>query len=265
MQSLIGIIGVLISVAAFGQVPQDDSKVTSIKLSHTSPFCSSVELESRAVSLRNMHEILNLSGAPVYRGGSPQTSADIHDLTDLGVEKVLVIKNFYNEKSKNQLRRLYTDNGYRGELVFLPLHWQADKKKGFDFVESCKLAMRALKHIKETRSPLFFHCTVGEDRTGFLSGLLRLHYDRWSVQEAFEREMCARGYEAGNPRKAKEEKVVRSIRENLTPLFLQVATLLSQGKNKESDCEQLPTRFVGDIRPQDLQCDPVMDSNRFCH
>lgn len=75
---------------------------------------------------------------------------------------------------------------------------------------------------------MFYHCTVGEDRTGLLSGLWLLLNTKKSIQYVFKNQMCENGYEAGNPQKP--AYVVNEIREDLTPLFMMMATKIKRGE-----------------------------------
>lgn len=75
---------------------------------------------------------------------------------------------------------------------------------------------------------LFFHCTVGEDRTGYLAGLWDVLTKKNNHKVAFQKQMCERGYSRGNPHKP--EYVVKEIRKDLTPLFLGMLELIKEGK-----------------------------------
>ena len=100
------------------------------------------------------------------------------------------------------------------------------------YVETCKLTVKALRHMrsvtKNLKRKMFFHCTVGEDRTGLLAGLWTLLNSNQSIEKVFKSQMCENGYEAGNPHKP--AYVVNEIREDLTPLFMMMATKIKQGK-----------------------------------
>lgn len=245
------------------------AQVVSIKPGHVSPFCPSVSRapDETLVSLPNMHEVLksNPQGVRVLRGNSPYLKRHVEELMELGVGRVIVFKNFYSYKKRKELENLYGDTGFDvSALTHLPLPWQADDEGVYDEVGACKLTMQALKIVRESQVPVFVHCTVGEDRTGMLSGLIRMEHEGWTLQEAFQKEMCERGYEAGNPEKALEEDVVWAVRNNITPLFLKMATMLQQGRNTEDDCDSMPTKMIQKLQPEDLRCQPVVDDRLLC-
>ena len=84
--------------------------------------------------------------------------------------------------------------------------------------------MREVKN--DSSRKIFFHCTVGEDRTGYLAGLWKMLSDNVSRNEAFHNEMCINGYGAGNP--IKPDYVVNEIRQDLTPMFTYMAYLIDK-------------------------------------
>jgi multiple sugar transport system permease protein len=66
------------------------------------------------------------------------------------------------------------------------------------------MTVRSLKLLRDWTAAgktTFFHCTVGEDRTGYLAGLYRLLTETTTAKAMFEQEMCERGYSSGNPQK----------------------------------------------------------------
>jgi hypothetical protein len=94
------------------------------------------------------------------------------------------------------------------------------------------------------------HCTVGEDRTGYLSGLYRLLGDGASgVDTIFHDEMCQRGYSSGNPQKP-FAGVATEIDNDLTPLFLKMAFKISRG-------ELTPTSLDESVCDVDPSSDPA--------
>jgi hypothetical protein len=112
-------------------------------------------------------------------------------------------------------------------IYSIPFRW---RQLG-SFQETCTQVVQALSLIDQAYSTpgrtLYFHCTVGEDRTGLLAGLTRMLEERWSARKSFETEMCENGYEAGDGQKPAQ--VVDAIRAELTPLFLEMAELIRNG------------------------------------
>ena len=83
----------------------------------------------------------------------------------------------------------------------------------------------------DPKRKLFFHCTIGEDRTGYLSALWSLINNQdnnesnvHKLENVFEEDMCGNGYGSGNPNKP--DFVVDHIRDELTVLFHKMSYLI---------------------------------------
>lgn len=237
--------------------------VASLSLSATadlvSPFRSTVD----GVTIPNAHlVVINPQGKSIYRGNSPLSAEHVEELVLLGVERVIVFKNFYTVEDRELVMDLYRDNGIpQGQISHIEMPWKNIITRQ-DKIRACRFTLRALAEMRDSTTHLFFHCTVGEDRTGILAGLARIAFNNWSPRQAFDQEMCPRGYEAGNPNKATEApNVVKAIRESLTPLYLQLATIVKKGQWSESSCYQLPDinsdQIVDNLRTYDLTCQPA--------
>lgn len=239
--------------------------VTQIEQRHISPICSTArpsEFVSR-VTLPNAHVVLaqNAQGVPVYRSNSPYLAQHVLEIMELKIGSVVVFKNFYRVEDKELLNRLYRDSGFdASQLVHIPMPWKREENKPFNFRKACEMTVEAMELVESSKTPVLFHCTVGEDRTGVLAGLLRIRNEGWSVQKSFREEMCARGYEAGNPQKVESPSVVNAVREVLTPLYLKMATVIEQnGEISAKDCAHLPTSYVDNMRAEDLICESVAE------
>ena len=202
-----------------------------------SPFPSSVE----GVELPNTHQV-DTQGL-LFRGMAP--FGHFEELVDLGVEHFLIFKNQTRNEVDKEVKAL-KGLGYSSSQI----HQIEFPYKGFDSqINACKKAIAGLKLIKkinERGQTLFFHCTVGEDRTGFLAGLYRMLTQEWSKEKAFKYEMCENGYGRGN--KKKPNKVVYAIRGELTPLFNSMSYLIEFGiltwdNLDENLCHHLPERL----------------------
>lgn len=238
--------------------------VTFIDQRHISPICSTtMTSDAERVTLPNTHTVLadNGKGAPVYRSNSPYLTQHVLEIMDLNIETVIVFKSFYNKTDKNLLYSLYEDTGYdTSRMVHIPMPWKQDGKKPFDYKKACEMTVEAMEIIKHSTGPVLFHCTVGEDRTGMLAGLLQVQ-NGLSVDKAFRDELCARGYEAGNPTKNESPVVVKAVRDALTPLYLKMATVIANnnGQISKKDCSDLPTKYTNDLRAEELQCESVRE------
>lgn len=236
--------------------------VTFIDQRHISPICSTAttDVDFERVSLPNTHLVIakNINGMPIYRSNSPYKTQHVLDILNLGIENVLIYKTFHDKDDKELLYSLYADSGFdTKKLKHIPMPWKRDGKKVFDFKGTCEMTVKAMDTLMKSPVASLFHCTVGEDRTGMLAGLLQVN-NGMSIEKAFRDEMCARGYEAGNPRKSESPSVVNAVREVLTPLFLKMATVIaSKGTITQKDCAELPDVYANELRAEDLVCEPV--------
>lgn len=212
-----------------------------------SPFPSTVD----GLTIPNAHELYSESGR-VIRGNAPNHR--VQELIDLGVTDILMFKtpNDVPGTDSNDLalereavRAAAEGAGREVQMHWIPFPWKDVR----DPELACRQIIQGLRLIEEVAADsersLFFHCTVGEDRTGLLAGLSRMLHQGWSTTRAFQEEMCANGYEAGDPNKPKAVSDV--IRRDLTPVFLRMAGLIKAGELTaesldESVCEGIAER-----------------------
>lgn len=186
----------------------------------TSPFASSVE----GLSIPNSHYVDNT--LQIIRGMHPL--GKVQELVDLGVSDILIFKAQSKKEVDTEISQLLLEGYSLENITHIPFIW-----KDIDsYKESCEQVIQALKLMEEVYlsndRKLFFHCTVGEDRTGLLAGVWRMLSQDWSANEAFEFEMCENGYGRGNPQKP-YTPVVKPIRKELTPLFDWLAMYIETG------------------------------------
>lgn len=161
----------------------------------------------------------------IIRGMEPRKF--LSDLVTLNVDRVLIFK----RESRNEVRRQkekLLELGFSAKQIHeIPFRW-----KDFEsFQLACEQTVEALNLLlkaKMNREKIYFHCTVGEDRTGHLSGLYRLLTEKTSIEKVFHEELCERGFERGNPRKP--WFVVNSIRSELSVLFFEMAEFIYEQK-----------------------------------
>jgi len=192
---------------------------TSALAGFESPFESSIE----NLTVPNSHYV---GSEWVIRGQTPRNLEEYQQLKELGVKKVLIFKN----ETKNEVQ---TEIQTLNKLKIKSKHIEFPWKEITNFVPVCENAKMALKWIKQNEASnetTFFHCTVGEDRTGLLAGLILLSNESGlSVKSVYKDELCAKGYEAGDPNK--NAGVSKTVRENLTPVFLKMTYLLKKSHN----------------------------------
>jgi hypothetical protein len=162
----------------------------------------------------------------------PELKKQISDLDDMGIKHVVIIKNQIKtevdeEKLALGLLKISYDH--------FSLQWRGD-----DLKASCHSILAALSVLnklaaKETKT--YLHCTAGEDRTGLVAALWQVSQGRLT-DEAWSKEMCAKGYAEGNP--GKPQNVVDNIHQHLTPLYWIIGKKLEQGQEFSNHfCESL--------------------------
>lgn len=195
-----------------------------------------VSSDSYAGMVSNMPATYKETGIPnshlvtenLIRGMAPRNEADLDRLLSLGVSDFLVFKIDTNGDVQKEIDLLVKKGVPKKNISQYDFPW----KDISDFRAVCEMTVDALKKMEsaeKNKRKMYFHCTVGEDRTGYLAGLYRIYSEKKSVDEVFVSELCDRGYEAGNPKKGMN--VVVKIRESLTPSFLTMAKII-QGAAK---------------------------------
>jgi hypothetical protein len=200
-----------------------------------SPFSSSIA----DVGIFNAHVVAEdaSSGAKLVRGMKPFRDADFEDLQRLGVEAVLIFKRpTAATEVADEIDGLAPIGIPEAQVANVEFPW----KDFGDFTTPCEMTVRSLKLLKTWfggGKTTFFHCTVGEDRTGYLAGLYRLLTEQASVTTIFDQEMCQRGYSAGNPQKP-AVAVANEVDADLTPLFLKMAFKIANGELTEATLDE---------------------------
>jgi hypothetical protein len=177
------------------------------------------------LEIPNAHLVAESEGR-VFRGSQPLGKEA--ELVDLGITDVIIFKNETKNEVQTEIENL-KEAGYSEENIHhIPFRW-----KQIESEESqCEMVIEALQVMKEVYDSkdraVYFHCTVGEDRTGLLAGVFKLLVGDEDAATVFQDEMCGNGYEAGNP--GKPAQVVKSIRDELTPTYVKLAALIKAGK-----------------------------------
>ncbi|MBN20357.1 MAG: hypothetical protein CL678_03630 [Bdellovibrionaceae bacterium] len=173
----------------------------------------------------------------LMRGMDP--SRWIEDLKTANINQILIFKNNSRHSVTKEIKVLKKAGYKMNQIHHIPFLW---KDMG-GFKKTCLQTIEALQKIKNVMNTpnqnLYFHCTMGEDRTGYLAGLYRILNDHWTVSQAFQREMCERGYAGGNPYKPME-RVTLPLRKELTVHFVQMLKLI---RSKKLRWERLDPRI----------------------
>lgn len=214
---------------------------------------SSYESTVANLSTPNAHYV---GSSSAIRGQAPRSKKEFVELKELGIATVIIFKN----QTKTEVDR---EIDILNELGMNYVHLDFPWKDVTDFTPVCENAKSALKILKGSNDigqMTFFHCTVGEDRTGTLAGLfLQVIGEERDVGVIYQNEMCAKGYADGN--KKKHFSVARKVKESLNPVFLKMSYLLKKsdydvdGINCQHDFErdrEFKTSFYA--RDRDFSC-----------
>lgn len=189
-----------------------------------SPFDSTVQ----GIDIPNAHVVGG--NDKLLRGMAPGSPEDFDQLFAANVGAVLIFKNPTNTGHDvgEEITTLTQRGIAQSRVVNIPFKW----KDLNGFKEPCEQLVEGMKFIKTNLAAgkkTLFHCTVGEDRTGFLAAMHRLLNEGSSLDadKAWDSEMCEHGYGAGNP--LKPGFVVGSLETGLKPLYQKMAYLAKKG------------------------------------
>jgi hypothetical protein len=211
----------------------------------SSPFAPTAE----GFSFPNVHAV-DTKGAWL-RGMTPRADEDFAELDRAGVLRVLIFKNptTNGDDVSEEIEKLGLP---QDDAKVVPFPW----KDMPAFSEGCRMTLEGLRFLRDSRAAkkkAFFHCTVGEDRTGHLASLARAIDTGADPVATFQDEACENGFGAGNPQKP--AFVVREIDKGLAPLARKMAWLVATGKLtsalEDAACAKDPATdpsFVNDAR-----------------
>lgn len=188
---------------------------------------SSVE----GITVSNAH-LVAIGASHIYRGAAPL--GRVHELAEMNISEVLIFKNETKDEVQQEISQLLQAGFLPSSIHQISFPW----KNITDGTGACNQVLEALKILRTSYQKsghhLYFHCTAGQDRTGLLAGLFLQLLTGQSTSDIFQNEMCARGYESGNPNKP--ASVNSQIQKNLTPIF---AFLSKQISNDKMDLDSL--------------------------
>jgi len=210
----------------------------------SSPFDSSVP----GVTVPNSHWVDEQQS--VLRGMEPRTEAEYDELRSAGIARVVIFKNATG--SDGVAPEIAAWALPAEDVLHVPFRWTALES----FQTSCQQTVDALRFIRastEAGKKVFFHCTVGEDRTGYLAALYAILFEGVDRRTAFDLDMCEHGYGSGNPQKP--AYVVGKLAAELTPLYRSMAFLIDQGVLK-ADLDTAACATEPEV-PDDFMSEPM--------
>lgn len=185
-----------------------------------SSFPSTVD----GVSIPNAHEV-----APgLFRGMAPWKQRQLDELARANVREILIFRNDDEDGKtvEREMNLLRTEPRFTS-VVHIPMAWRDQTS----FRRPCEQTIAALRVLGDRAArdngAVYFHCTMGEDRTGYLAALYRIVFENARPESAFREEMCRWGYADGSPTKPAD--LVSNIHGGLTLVFLKMVKLKERG------------------------------------
>jgi hypothetical protein len=217
-----------------------------------SPFDSTVP----GLTIPNSHVVGK--DPNLLRSMAPGTPEEFDQLFAADVGAVLVFKNATTQGHDvdEEIATLRERGIPASRVAHIPFKW----KDIGPFREPCEQTIEALAFLKKNLAAgrkTLFHCTVGEDRTGFLAAMHRLVTEKADAVETWGAEMCERGYGAGNP--LKPGFVLGKLEDSLGPLYRKMAYLAAKGELDALDpsvCASDPEEEAdfAEVAPPRLSC-----------
>lgn len=194
---------------------------------------STFAADAKAISKKVRNVFALTADGTLIRGAQP-SKTNVSVLVESGVEEVLILKVDTKGEVAREIEALLDAGLPEDRVHHLLMQWNKP-----DVANTCEQAATALEIITAAQAEgrsLYFHCTAGEDRTGMVAGLFRIFTEGIEVDDAFQNELCARGYADGHSRKPSH--VTNAVHRSLTPLFFELADRL---KTANENGEELPS------------------------
>jgi protein-tyrosine phosphatase len=210
----------ILSACASTTPPPADLERPPVRISS---FSSTVP----GVSIPNVHAV-GKSGGKILRGMAPWTKQQLAELAAADVREVLIFRNDDEDGKtvQREIALLRTEPRIRS-VVHVPFPW-----KDLDgFRKPCEQTIEALRILKDRAArgahAVYFHCTMGEDRTGYLAALYQIIFEGAKPEQVFRDEMCRWGYADGSP--VKPAHIAAGVHASLTPVYLRLVKLHEWG------------------------------------
>ncbi len=166
-------------------------------------FSSTLVFSEVQNSIQNFQVVLkDTNNQPfIFRGSQLYRKSHFDQLKNLDIEKVIIFKIEKNQEVFNEVQKLAETGLTFKNIIHIPMKW-----KDFEsFEESCLMTKKALVELKNSYDEhikTYFHCSAGEDRTGYLDGLFQtLIFDHSDVETVFQKRLCQFGYAHANVKK----------------------------------------------------------------
>ena len=194
---------------------------------------------SQQYSIKNIQIVSNneKNEGFIFRGSQPFKESHYEQLKKMNIKNVIIFKlentyEVFDEKLK------LIEYGFEPENIFhIPMKWKNFK----NFTEACeqtKLALEILIKSYINKERTYFHCTAGQDRTGYLDGLFQILINQKnSIEEVFQNRLCQFGYSSADSKKPMA--ISKAIDQELTVYFQQIAQKIQALKEIGQSIEDL--------------------------
>ena len=160
----------------------------------------------------------------IFRGRAPKAS-EMKTLVDAGITSVLIFKNQLKTEVDEEINQLISVGINKRKIHHIPFLWKDITSEKL----ACEQVVEALTILQKVQTSvndkILFHCTVGEDRTGLLAGLMSQLLKQEDIESSFINQMWSKGYTGGN--KTKPHNVSLAVDKYLTPLYYKISQLIS--------------------------------------
>ena len=142
----------------------------------------SLPSKASTLSIPNFHKV----DEQLYRGGLLKTEQDILNLKKIGIKTVINLEwdGLLRESSGIKKEQEWCQ---KADIKFIHIPLFPTKAPKKNDVE------KILALIETSDSPVYVHCRHGVDRTGFITAMYRIKYEKWSLVNAYN-EMINLGF-----------------------------------------------------------------------
>ena len=192
----------------------------------------------------------------IYRGRAPKAS-EMRQLQKAGITSVIIFKNQVKSEVDEEIQLLLDAGIAENKIHHIPFLWKDITSEKL----ACEQVIEALKILQKIEmssgEKVLFHCTVGEDRTGLLAGLMIQILNQENSDESYRNQMCAKGYAGGN--QEKPPKVSQAVDKFLTPLYFKLSAWIEQGELSSDSLNKQICKKIGMLagRPQYKTCSEI--------
>ncbi|MBC7743118.1 MAG: tyrosine-protein phosphatase [Bdellovibrionaceae bacterium] len=191
----------------------------------------------------------------LFRGRQP-TTAEVSQLPFQGITSVLIFKNETQNEVQEEINQLRQAGFDPLKIYHIPMQWQ-DAPPEKMACEQVISALQVLANVLQSpNEKILFHCTLGEDRTGLLTGLMTQLMNPVTTEEAYVSEMCQKGYSGGN--KKKPNFIQQQVDKNLTPLFFKLSMLIQSRQLRLDNLNKNVCRDLALVQSNVILCRDIM-------